>query len=425
MRDPYPGNIIPADDPCGAGSRRSTRPSWCTRTGRACRTTWPATRRATRPGSWTRATSSFAWTTHFSPKFKATFSGYYNNRPSVRNCGGAQGCTVAERPAERLRRRTRTTSARASPSASTRRTPTPQWDWIINNNLMSHSVVAWDRWYMGGASLSAGANWPQRMWGSQQQSGLVLGDAGPPRMAFAGNIPYNTVGSGLAGLRVREERSLAVLHRPGLGPGQEHGQGGLRVPAPRSTRTRGWAVGGAAGNFDFNRLETGGYDAAGNNLSQTGDPFASFLLGQVHDANQSIYAQPTWYENYLSPWVNAEFKVNSKLTRERGAAPGLPDRPHRGERRVLDVRSEHAEPGRGRPARGRDLRGRRSGSYGNADVREPEVGRLGTAGGVLLSRQRQDHDPRRVRDVLRAGWRSPSSPATRTSGSRRTRSRRT
>jgi hypothetical protein len=59
---------------------------------------------------------------------------------------------------------------------------------------MSHSVVAWDRWYMGGASLSAGADWPARMWGSQAASGLVLGDAGPPRMAFAGNIPYNAVG---------------------------------------------------------------------------------------------------------------------------------------------------------------------------------------------------------------------------------------
>ena len=34
----------------------------------------------------------------------------------------------------------------------------------------------------------------------------------------------------------------------------------------------------------------------------------------MHAPNQSIYAQPTWYESYLSPWVNAEFKVNSKLT---------------------------------------------------------------------------------------------------------------
>ena len=89
--------------PCGAWSPRGTPPSWCTPTARACRTTWPATRRATRRGSWTRATSSSASTTTFSPKFKAMFSGYYNNRPSVRNCGGAQGCTVAERPPERFR----------------------------------------------------------------------------------------------------------------------------------------------------------------------------------------------------------------------------------------------------------------------------------------------------------------------------------
>ena len=52
---------------CAAWSPRGTPPSWCTPTGRACRTTWPATRRATRPGSSTRATSSSAWTTPSRP----------------------------------------------------------------------------------------------------------------------------------------------------------------------------------------------------------------------------------------------------------------------------------------------------------------------------------------------------------------------
>jgi hypothetical protein len=83
---------------------------------------------------------------------------------------------------------------------------------------------------------------------------------------------------------------------------------------------QGWAQGGTAGNFNFNRLETGGYDASGNNLSQTGDPFASFLLGQVHDANQYIYAPAVWYESYVSPWINAEFKLSSKLTVTAGCA---------------------------------------------------------------------------------------------------------
>ena len=43
-----------------------------------------------------------------------------------------------------------------------------QFDWIINNNLLNHSTVAYDRWFMGGNSLSAGVDWPQRLWGAKQ-----------------------------------------------------------------------------------------------------------------------------------------------------------------------------------------------------------------------------------------------------------------
>ena len=78
--------------------------------------------------------------------------------------------------------------------------------------------------------------------------------------------------------------------------------------------SRGWGQGAAAGNFTFNRLNTGGYDAAGNNLQATGDPFASFLLGQVFDSNQNLYVQPTFRETYTALWANDEFKVSDKLT---------------------------------------------------------------------------------------------------------------
>jgi hypothetical protein len=151
------------------------------------------------------------------------------------------------------------------------------------------------------------------MWCSQQQSGLVLGDGGPPQINFAGNIPYNTLGLSWPAFgygkndRWQFSTDLAwVRGRSTIKVGFEYRH--HKFPH------KGWAVGGAAGNFDFNRLGTAGYDASGNNLGPTGDPYASFLLGQVHASNQSIYAQPTWYEQYLSPWINAEFKVNSKLT---------------------------------------------------------------------------------------------------------------
>src|SRR4029450_1652144 len=115
-----------------------------------------------------------------------------NDRPAIRGCNGNQVCTVTNDPLSDSASNTEYIGQGITQHIYTTHAHT-QADWTISNNLMSHSVVAWDRWYMGGASLSAGANWPQRLWGSQEQSGLVLGDAGPPRQAFSGNIPYSTV----------------------------------------------------------------------------------------------------------------------------------------------------------------------------------------------------------------------------------------
>ena len=149
-----------------------------------------------------------------------------------------------------------------------------QWDWIINNNLMSHSTVAWDRWYGGGGSLSRGGELARADVGlaGAGQSGLVLGDAGPPQVNFAGNIPYNTLGLSWPSFgfdkndRWQFSTDLAwVRGRSTIKVGFEYRH--------HSFLHKGFGVRGAAGNFDFNRLETGGYDGAGNNLSQTGDPF--------------------------------------------------------------------------------------------------------------------------------------------------------
>lgn len=316
VRDPYPGNRIPANDPLlSQVARRYTalmanpdRPGLSNNVAGnpAGDQTWELDVR----NILLRLDHSF------SPNFKGMFSGYYNNRPSVRNCGGVQGCTVANDPLSDSASNTDYIGEGFTQRIYTTHAHT-QWDWVINNNLMSHSTVAWDRWYMGGASLSSGANWPEKLWGSQQQSGLVLGDAGPPQVGFTGNLPYNTLGLSWPSFgyekndRWQFSTDLAwVRGKSTIKVGFEY----RRHKFPH----KGWAVGGAAGNFNFNRLETGGYDAAGNNLSQTGDPFASFLLGQVHDANQNIYAQPTWSEDYLSPWINGEFKVTSKLTLQAG-----------------------------------------------------------------------------------------------------------
>jgi hypothetical protein len=316
VRDPYPGNVIPTNDPLRSivASRyaalmvRPDRPGLSNNVAGnpAGDQTWELDAR----NILLRLDHSF------SPRFKAMFSGYYNNRPSVRNCGGAQGCTVPNDPLSDSAANTDYIGEGFTQRIYTTHAHT-QWDWIISNNLMSHSVVAWDRWYMGGASLSAGANWPQRLWGSQQASGLVLGDAGPPQINFAGNIPYNTLGLSWPGFGYEKNDRWQFSTDLAWVRGRSTMKVGFEYRHHKYPH-KGWNPGPAAGNLDFNRLGTGGYDAAGNNLSQTGDPFASFLLGQVQAASQLIYAQPTWYENYLSPWINAEFKVNPKLTLTAG-----------------------------------------------------------------------------------------------------------
>jgi hypothetical protein len=317
VRDPYPGNVIPANDPLrSVVAARYTaliphpdRPGLSNNVAGnpAGDQTWELDNR----NILLRLDHSF------SPRFKATFSGFYNNRPSVRNCGGVQGCTVPNDPLADSASNTDYIGEGFTQRIYTAHAHT-QWDWIISNSLMSHSVVAWDRWYMGGASLSAGANWPERLWGSQQRSGLVLGDAGPPQINFPGAaIPYNTLGLSWPSFGFEKNDRWQFSTDLAWVRGRSTVKVGLEYRMHKFPH-KGWAVGGAAGNFDFNRLGTGGYDAAGNSLSQTGDPFASFLLGQVHAANQAIYAQPTWYESYFSPWINADFKVTPKLTLTAG-----------------------------------------------------------------------------------------------------------
>jgi hypothetical protein len=64
-------------------------------------------------------------------------------------------------------------------------------------------------------------------------------------------------------------------------------------------------------------------------LSATGDPFASFLLGQVYSASFSIPYVYAPVQQYFAPWVNDDFKVTPNLTLTLGLrfdwGSGLPE----------------------------------------------------------------------------------------------------
>ena len=247
---------------------------------------------------------------NFTPNFRSNFSFYWNRRPSIRNCGEVGGCTTEFDGESEPEQNTDYYGAGFYQRISTHHAH-QQFDWVIRSNLLNHSTIAYDRWFMGGNSLSAGAGWPQALWGSNQ-GGLINTTGGPPVMTFGGNIPYTAIGQNwprfgyLVNNRWQFSNDLTwVKGRHTVKTGFEYRHHDFPF--------RGWGQ-AETGQFNFNRLGTGGYDASGASLAATGDPFASFLLGQVQDSSQTIPVYPTFNEAYTAVWVNDEFKVNEKLT---------------------------------------------------------------------------------------------------------------
>jgi len=124
----------------------------------------------------------------FTPNFRMSESFFWGHRPALRRCNQSGRCT-----AEVLN------NAQTAPEKNTsyygngfyQRIAThhahTQFDWVVRNNLLNHTTIAYDRWFMGGNHMSAGAMWPKRLWtgtagdGVLSGGGFVTPDAGPQR----------------------------------------------------------------------------------------------------------------------------------------------------------------------------------------------------------------------------------------------------
>ena len=266
---------------------------------------------------------------NFTPNFRMSETFYWNHRPSIRNCGENAGCTVAH-------------SGETSPQLNTdyygngfyQRIVThhahTQFEWIIRNNMSNHTTIAWDRWFMGGNPLSAGAGWPKILWtgtpGATAQpqgvGGLVSQDSGPPLIDFAGDtaLPgrggeYNSLGDygwGKFGFEAINRWQFSddltwVKNKHTLKVGFEYRW--------HQINHSGWATGNQGGEFRFDTSGTSAIDpVTGNPVASTGESFASLLLGQVNSTTQTLPFHPQFYEGYFSPWINDEFKATNKLT---------------------------------------------------------------------------------------------------------------
>jgi hypothetical protein len=247
---------------------------------------------------------------HFNPSFRTSTTFFWPHRPAIRNCGEVGGCDVEFTSPSELSKNKDYIGNGFYQRIATHHI-TQQFDTVISNNLLHHGMVSYDRWFMGGSSLSAGAGWKERLWGPSL-GGFLDDSGGLPNITFSGNTPYtqlgqNWIGSGFEAInRWQFANDLTWIqgnHTLKFGYEFRHHQ----------FNYHGWAN-GTNGVLNFNRLGTGGYDAKGNTLSQTGDPFASFILGQVHTSNFLIPNFNTFNGNWHSVFINDDYKMTSNLT---------------------------------------------------------------------------------------------------------------
>lgn len=307
VRDPFPGNLIPGSLRSNVANKiaalmvRPDRPGLVNNVAGnpAGDQTWIGDFR----------TIMFRVDHQVSEKFKTNFSFFWPKRPSIRNCGEVDGCNFKYDPRVSPEKNDTYIGNGFYQRIATQHA-TQQFDTIIRNNLLHHATISFDRWFMGGTPISAGVNWPDKLWGADK-SGLLDKTAGPPNMTFSGNIPYTQVGMQWIGF------GFEAINRWQFANDLTWIKGNHSIKIGYEFRFhqfnfQGWAA-STGGSFNFSRLGTGGYDASGNSLSATGDPFASLLLGQVQAASFTIPAFTTWNGKFMSTYVNDDYKMTSKL----------------------------------------------------------------------------------------------------------------
>jgi hypothetical protein len=236
----------------------------------------------------------------FGNNFNMSTSVNVNTRPSLRQCTSFnQGCNFTN-PS--------TYFGEGFYQDITTRTVHQQFNWIIKPNLFNHTTVSFDRWVLPAIPVSAGQHWVSRL----GLIGPIDDTGGSPRVAFnSPNIPYShygesdTVAEGCIANRWQFLDDVTwVKGKHTLKAGFEYRHHQFPFIGKQNT----------TGNYNFSNAETAGWNSTGNQLTLTGDPVASFLLGQVDNANFNVGFRHLENEQYIAPWVNDEYKVTKNFT---------------------------------------------------------------------------------------------------------------
>ena len=310
VRDGYPGNIIPANDPLWSSMATTVIPNI------------PALDRNTVRVNGFGGNSDDnnkinvrTWLLRvdqtFNDKFSISNTYYENMRPRIAHCGGPQGCNTVNN-GETASAQNDTYIGQGFYQRVTNHFDHVQMNWIIKPNLFNHTTIAYDRWQMLGHQLSGGVGWNQKL-GLGLPDEPIFDNAGFPQLNFNGSVGYTHFGTPWASQGADINNRYQFLDDVTWTTGKHTIKAGMEFRYMTFPQT-GWAI-NTGGNFNFSDAATAGYDANGKLLNggPTGNEFASFILGQVDGANFSAPFKYMPKMKYGSFWGNDDFKLMKNL----------------------------------------------------------------------------------------------------------------
>jgi hypothetical protein len=232
--------------------------------------------------------------------FSMSTSVNVNTRPSLRQCASfSRGCNFTS-PS--------TYFGEGFYQDITTRTVHQQFNWVIKPNLFNHTTVSFDRWVLPAVPVSAGQHWVSRL----GLIGPIEDTGGAPRVSLnSPNIPYSHFGESDQVAEGCIANRWQFLDDITWVKGKHTLKAGFEY---RHHQFPFIGNGNVSGSYNFSYAQTAGWDSNGVQLSATGDPVASFLLGQVDNANFNVNHRHLLNEQYISPWINDEFKATKDLT---------------------------------------------------------------------------------------------------------------
>jgi hypothetical protein len=236
----------------------------------------------------------------FGSHFSMSTSVNANTRPSLRQCANfSEGCNFTN-PADYF--------GQGFYQDITTRTVHQQFDWIIRPNLFNHTTLSFDRWVLPAKPVSAGQNWVGRL-------GLVgpVADTGGAPYVYLNspNIPYTQYGEADTNSEGCIANRWQFLDDVTWVKGKHTLKAGFEYRHHQFPIT---GNGNNTGSYSFSNAETANWNSTGVQSTATGDPVASFILGQVDTGNFNITKETLENEQYMAPWVNDEFKATKDLT---------------------------------------------------------------------------------------------------------------